>query len=196
VFDINGPDGFDGISGYANERIPLIVINSGMPNTERRRFTHMHELAHLVANAHFSKALSSHDKEKLCNDFASEMLLPTQVIENELGRKSRISLQELRMIQMTYGISIDAIIYSLKRIGIINDKRYRRFCIIKNSSPEFKSAVEESRYIEPSAAQNYDEEYYHVLVYSALAQELISISKASQLLGCSTKEVESQLYAI
>jgi transcriptional regulator with XRE-family HTH domain len=96
VFDITGPNGFDGISGYANESTPLIVVNSNIANTERRRFTHMHELAHLLANTHFDEALSNHDKEHLCNDFASEMLLPTQVIEKEFGHKSRISFQELK----------------------------------------------------------------------------------------------------
>jgi Zn-dependent peptidase ImmA (M78 family)/transcriptional regulator with XRE-family HTH domain len=196
VFDIKGPDGFDGISGYVNEFTPLVVVNSNMPNTERRRFTHMHELAHLLANVHFDKTLSKHDKERLCNDFASEMLLPAQVIENEFGHKSRISIQELKKIQITYGISIDAIVYSFKRLGIISDKRYRIFCIRKNTSPEFKTMVEETRYIEPSAKMNYDDESYQVLVYSALAQNLISLSKASQLLRCSTQEVESQLYAI
>lgn len=196
VFDIKGPDGFDGISGYANERTPLIVVNFDITSSERRRFTHMHELAHLLANVHFDEALSNHEKEHLCNDFASEMLLPTQVIEEEFGHKSKISFQELKRIQITYGISIDAIVYSLKRLGIISDKRYRNFCIKKNISLEFKEIIEESRYIEPSASTNYDDELYKTFVFSALAQGLISSSKASQLLKCSIQDVESQMYEI
>lgn len=196
VFEIDGPSGFDGISGFANGDTPLMVINANMPNTERRRFTHMHELAHLLANQSFDKSLSNHDKEKLCDTFASEMLLPSDVVESEFGNKLKISVHELKRVQKTYGISIDAIIYSFKRLGIFNDNRYRSYCIKKNTTPKFKSIVEETRYREPESDKNYDDELYHSLVYNALAQELISMSKAAQLLNCSTLEVESNLYAI
>lgn len=196
VFEIDGPKGFDGISGFANDYIPIIVINSSMQNTERRRFTHMHELAHLLANRSFDKSLSNHDKEKLCDAFASEMLLPSKVIESEFGNKSKIAVNELIRVQKTYGISIDAIIYSFKRLGIFNDNRHKNYCIRKNTDPQFKTTVEQSRYVEQVSDKNYDDELYQSLVYSALAQELISSSKAAQLLNCSTPEVESNLYAI
>lgn len=196
VFEIDGPDGFDGVSGYANNDIPLMVINVNMPNTERRRFTHMHELAHLLANSSFDESLSNHDKEKLCDAFASEMLLPSEVVESEFGSKSKISIQELIRIQKMYGVSIDAIIYSFKRLGIFNENRHRSYCIRKNTNSKFKAYVEESRYTEPSSDKNYDDEFYESLVYSALAQELISISRAAQLLNTSISEVESKSHAL
>lgn len=195
VLEIEGPKGFDGISGYAKGSIPLMVINSNMKNTERQRFTHMHELAHLMANSSFDENLSNHDKEKLCDAFASEMLLPTDVVQSEFGSKTKISIQELMRIQKTYGISIDAIVYSLKRVGILNESRHRAYCIKKNTKPEFKALVEMSRYDEPSSDKNYDDDFYQELVYRALAQELISISKAAQMLNRSTLEIESNSYA-
>lgn len=195
VFEIEGPEGFDGISGYAKDTIPLMVVNSNMKNTERRRFTHMHELAHLMANTSFDVNISNHEKEKLCDAFASEMLLPSDVLQSEFGKKSKISIQELIRIQKIYGISIDAIVYSLKRLGILNENRHRGYCIRKNTKPKFKALVEMSRYEEPSSDKNYDDELYQELVYSALAQELISISKAAQMLNRSTLEVESNSYA-
>lgn len=194
VFEIDGPEGFDGISGYANNDIPLMVINANMSNTERRRFTHMHELAHLLANSSFEEGLSNHDKEKLCDAFASEMLLPTEVIEFEFGSKSKISVQEVIRIQKIYGVSIDAIVYSFKRLGIFNENRHRSYCIKKSTNPKFKKYVEESRYIESSSDQNYDDEFYEGLVYSALAQELISTTKAAQLLRTSIQDIESKLH--
>lgn len=195
VFEIDGPEGFDGISGHAGENISLMVINSKITNTERRRFTHMHELAHLLANSSFEENLSNHEKEKLCNAFASEMLLPSKVIETEFGSKSKISVQELKKIQKIYGISIDAIVYAFKRLGIFNENRYRGYCIRKNTSSKFKNYVEESRYVEPASNQDYNEDYYESLVYSALAQELISTSKAAQLLNTSIHDVESNINA-
>jgi Zn-dependent peptidase ImmA (M78 family)/DNA-binding XRE family transcriptional regulator len=195
VFEIEGPEGFDGISGYAEGTIPLMVINSNMQNTERRRFTHMHELAHLLVNSSFDENLSNHDKEKLCDAFASEMLLPSDEIQSEFRGKTRIPVQELIRVQKNYGISIDAIVYSFKRLGIFNENRHRSYCIKKNSKPKFKTLVETSRYEEPSSGKNYDEDFYQELVYSALAQELISISKAAQMLNLSTLEVEANSYA-
>lgn len=195
VFEINGPEGFDGISGYAKGSIPLMVVNSNMQNTERRRFTHMHELAHLLVNSAFDEHLSNHDKEKLCDAFASEMLLPSEVIQSEFGSKTKISVQETIRIQKIYGISIDAIVYSFKRLGIFNENRHKSFCIKKNTKPKFKALVEESRYIEPSSDKTYDNELYQGMVYSALAQELISLSKAAQMLNCSILEVEASSYA-
>lgn len=195
VFEIDGPEGFDGISGHAGDNLSLIVINANIQNTERRRFTHMHELAHLLANTSFDTGLSNHDKEKLCNAFASEMLLPSKVVESEFGSKSKISIQELKKMQKTYGISIDAMVYSFKRLGIFNENRYRSYCIKKNTNSKFKDFVEESRYVEPSSYKDYDEDYYESLVYSALAQELISTSKAAQLLNVSIHDVESNIYA-
>lgn len=195
VFEIDGPEGFDGISGVASDNIPLMVINKNIWNIERRRFTQMHELAHLLANASFDKGLSQHDKEKLCDAFASEMLLPSEVIENEFGSKTKISVQELKRIQKIYGISIDAIAYSFKRLGIFNENRHRDYCIKKNMDPKFKAWVEKSRYIEPLSTKDYDEEFYEGLVYSAVSQELISKSKAAQLLNTSVTEIESKSYS-
>lgn len=195
VFGIDGPEGFDGISGYANGNIPLMVINSNINNIERRRFTHMHEFAHLLANSSFEEKLSNHEKEKLCDVFASEMLLPSEVVESEFGSKSKITIQGLKKIQVIYGISIDATMYSLKRIGIINENRHRNYCIQKNSNHGFKTSVEESRYSEPLSNNEYDDDFYEDLVYQALNQELISPSKAAQLLNTSIHEIENKSYA-
>lgn len=195
VFEISGPEGFDGISGYAKGTIPLIVVNSNMQNTERRRFTHMHELAHLLANSAFAENLSNHDKEKLCDAFASEMLLPSEIVQTEFGSKIKISIQEAIRIQNLYGISIDAIVYSFKRLGIFNESRHKGYCIKKNTKPKFKALVEMSRYVEPSSEKTYDDELYQGMVYSALAQDLISLSKAAQMLNRSTLEVEANSYS-
>lgn len=195
VFRVDGPNGFDGISGKANDSVFLMVVNKNVDHTERCRFTHMRELAHLLANESFSDTLTQHEKERMCDAFASEMLLPSEVVEQVFGHKTRISFQELEKVQKTYGISIDAIVYSLKRLGILSDKRHRYFCMQKNMNPKLKADIEKSRYVEPETERNYDGDHYQVLVYSALAQDLISTSKAAQLLECSITEVESKQVA-
>ena len=195
VFEVDGPDGFDGVSGDANDSIWVIVLNNEKKHVERKRLTTLHEFAHLLANNAFDTTLSQNEKEKLCNVFASEMLLPSQVLVDAFGTKSKISFQELISVQCTYGLSIDAIMYSLKSLSIISDKRHRSFCIQKNMSSKFKSKVEESRFKEKENSCCSDSEAYTNMVYSALAQELITPSRAAELLSIPVSDVQSQSLA-
>lgn len=196
VFEINGPDGFDGISGKANDAIMVIVTNKDVQHPERNRLTLFHELAHLIVNEAFSVKLTNYEKECLCNVFASEMLMPSAILENAFSYKSQIAFQELVKIQTTYGISIDAVMYSLKRLGVVSDKRYRSYCIKKNIRPDFKGAVELSRYVATDSSIAYSSDSYKMLVYSALAQDLITPVRACELLECDMTEIETHNVAL
>ncbi|MCF0220536.1 MAG: ImmA/IrrE family metallo-endopeptidase [Muribaculaceae bacterium] len=196
VFEIEGPDGFDGVSGAANETTWIIVLNKKKEHVERKRFTSFHEYGHLQANKLFEKTLSKHDKEKLCDAFASEMLLPSQVLLDLFAYKSKLSFKELVAVQVKYGISIDAIMFSLKRLGIVSDKRYRSYCIRKNMNKDFKNVVELSRFEEKDYNSKSDTERFNLMVYSALAQELISASKAAEMLECNVAVVNENSITI
>ena len=196
VFEVDGPEGFDGVSGAANETTWIIVLNKNKSHVERARFTTFHEYAHLQANKLFEEQLSNHDREKLCDAFASEMLMPSQVLLDLFRHKSRISFKELEAVQLKYGISIDAIIYSLKRLGIISDKRHRAYCMNKNMNKDFKATMEQSRYREKYYSEKSDTEKYNIMVYSALAQELISPAKAAEFLECSIDEINKNSISV
>lgn len=196
VFDVSGPDGFDGVSGAANASTWIIVLNKEKTHVERRRLTALHEYGHLIANKYFSDRLTNKEKENMCTLFASEMLLPSHILLEIFKGKSKISLQELMSLQCVYGISIDAIMYSMKRIGVISDKRYRSYNILKNMKPYFKKETEESRYKEKSSEFVDEKGTYQTMVYSALAQELITPAKASEFLGCSISEVQTKAFAL
>lgn len=192
VFDVACPDGFDGVSGAANASTWIIVLNKEKTHVERRRLTALHEYGHLVANKHFSDSLTNKEKESMCNLFASEMLLPSQILLDFCKGKSKISWRELMSLQCVYGISIDAIMYSMKRAGIISDKRYRSYNILKNMKPALKKEAEESRYKEKTSEFVDEKGTYQTMVYSALAQELITPAKAAEFLGCSVSEVQTK----
>ena len=100
------------------------------------------------------------------------------------------SIPAIYSLTINFGISVDAIVYKLKDIGIIGEKRYRGFCIQKNKRPDFKKRIEESRYEEKSTTR------FQAMVYSALAQDLISTSKAATLLGVSINKVRNSATAI
>ncbi len=73
---------FDGLSGWADERIPIIVVNKYF-TIERKRFTALHELGHLLLN--FAEELDPKFIEKLCQRFAGAILIPRETFFNELG---------------------------------------------------------------------------------------------------------------
>lgn len=104
--------------------------------------------------------------------------------------KTKISLKELTFVQESYGISIDAIMYKLQELGIISEKRYKNFQIRKNKSDVLKRAVEESRFKEIRISR------FPAMVYSALAQQLITTSKAASMLGCSMTTIRNNVNVI
>lgn len=177
------PSEFLGVSGIINEKYWIIVLNNSDPYIERRRLTTMHELCHLLYNDNFSDQLSAHEKEKLCNAFANEMLLPGVKLKSLFNGKSLIAIEELISLSRNYGISVDAIVYKLKELDIIGEKRYRNFFILKNVYPDFKERIERPRYHEEETTR------FQTMVYSALGQELITNSKAASLLGVSINDV-------
>ena len=87
VIEFDAPCEFDGLSGTAGEDI-VIVLNSNIQPTERKRFTALHELGHLIMN--FDESVDEKAKEKLCHAFASEFLIPSEVFKDIIGDISKI----------------------------------------------------------------------------------------------------------
>lgn len=176
---------FDGLSGFINKVNPVIIVNKNA-TAERQRFTALHELGHLLLN--FAPDVIDKEKERLCNVFANEMLIPTSEFIRLIGvSRKDISLQELIPIQMQFGISIDALMYKARDTGIITEQRYKGYCIKKNSSSDFNAQIKETRYPREQSRR------FLGLVYKAISQEIISISKASSLLNRPVNEIRSSL---
>ncbi|MCK4766401.1 MAG: ImmA/IrrE family metallo-endopeptidase [Candidatus Aminicenantes bacterium] len=164
---------FDGLSTVIQD-IPVIVINKNFDNV-RKRFTALHELAHLIFR--FDSKLDPREIEKMCHYFAGAFLMPKEIFVKDFsGSRSMISLFELVKIKENYGISIQALMARAKDLHIITANRYKDFCIKFGKSGYRKS--------EPG---NYPvNEYsnrFELLIYRALSEEIISFSKASSLSG-------------
>lgn len=126
VFEVTKHYDFIGFSGWAGD-IPIIVLNVINNNLSRRRFTALHELAHLVLSFEFED-----DKElveRLCNHFAGAMLLVEDAVEKYFSNiyNGGITLRELKMIKLIYGISIQAIILRVKSLNYIDWDTYHRW---------------------------------------------------------------------
>ena len=171
VIELKADNGFDGLSGWANSHIPVIVLNQEF-TLERKRFTALHELAHLVLV--FEEALSGKERESLCHRFAGAMLIPRETFFREFGEKrSNISIAELIPLREEYGISIQALMRRAYDLRVVSDSAYHQFC--RQISP---NRMEEGlgRYTGKEHSDRFEQ-----LVYRAAAEEIISLSKAANL---------------
>lgn len=171
VIEIDGTSGFDGLSGHVGE-VPFIVINSSVP-TDRKRFTALHEFAHLILR--FPDSTEEKEREKLCHAFGGAFLMPCAVLLRELGSvRSEISYYELGALKAQYGISMQAIMYRARVCGIISEYAYQAFSIDvsrrgwrRNEPGEYPLAERPQRFMQ--------------LIHRALSEGAISLSKAAEL---------------
>ena len=170
VIELDEDSRFDGLSGWANDGIPFLVINKNF-TVERKRFTTLHELGHLLLN--FPNNVSKKNRENLCHAFADSMLIPNNVFVERW--KSMHSVEELIKIEEKYGISIQAIVAKAKALGEIDNNRYVEFrkMISKNRKEEGLGKYQ--------GIENSDR--FKQLVYDATSEGLISMSKASYYLN-------------
>lgn len=176
---------FDGLSTVVDEKYYVIVINKSMP-IERKRFTILHELGHLLLNLGH---LSEKEKESYCHAFASEMLLAYRNLIIEFGNKrNKIAFNELKNNQEKYGISISAIMYKLGEAKVISQEMFAGFFKRLNFDPSLKQAVEMSRFEGDENSSRYEN-----LVYRAVSEEFISLSKASSLLQVPLEELKNSI---
>ena len=185
VLETEAPLSFDGLSAVVNDDIRVVVLNN-RHSPERRRFTACHELGHLVLA--FDSVISEKEEEKLCHVFASELLLPESVFRILIGTsRACLSYQEMKALQLRYGISCDALMYKAMDSGIISEAKYRAFCIHRNTNTAFRTMVEKSCWPEDVSVR------YSSLVFRALSDELITLSKAAELLGESVESIREKL---
>jgi len=161
---ITGSDEFDACIFMANNT-PVIVVREDIPG-DRQRFNLCHELGHLVL-----KFKGDLGEEKASHRFATAFLLPAESARFELGHsRSNIDLKELELLKHKYGLSMQALIYRAKDLGIISDsfaknyfKRFRQKQWYRNEPGEpYK----------PEKPQRMER-----LIYRALAEDIISRSK-------------------
>ncbi len=187
IYEVEGDKKFDGLSGKAGN-IPAIVLNMEQPS-DRKRFTALHELGHLILD--FSAAqYDPKGKEKACLDFAGAMLLPKQVLFQELGEKrTRVRLDELKEIKKRFGISCVAIMKRAEKLGIFGAPQMQRFWILWNKCG-FRTE-DPGEWCMPEQAERFEQ-----LVLRAATEKLISETKGAALMNTPLTEFRSHLRAL
>jgi Zn-dependent peptidase ImmA (M78 family)/transcriptional regulator with XRE-family HTH domain len=176
VVEIKADLAFDGLQTLVNGNIPVLAYNGiKHQKPDRIRFTLLHELGHLLLN--IDQSLSHKEKETLCHQFASAMLLPEETIRKELGdHRNRLSLQELGNLKRQYGISIQAIAMRARAVGIVSESYISQFFFMMTHNGWRVNEPEDYDYQGKETTCRFEQ-----LLYRALVEEQISISKAASL---------------
>ncbi len=184
VLEIDGPAGFDGLATYAGDSVAIIVVNQHL-TTERKRFTALHELGHLLLQ--FAPDTTAREQETCCHRFAGALLIAAQVVRRELGPdcRPRIDLQELVPLKEYYGISVQALMARASALCLITDHAYKSFCIAARQNKleqgwgEYVGKEHSGRAVR--------------LAHQAVARDLLSLSKAADLAGQPLPEFRAQM---
>jgi Zn-dependent peptidase ImmA (M78 family)/transcriptional regulator with XRE-family HTH domain len=168
---IAAPVKFDALTMRYNEEHPLIIVNKTFPG-DRQRLSLAHELGHMVLQLD-----EGIDEEEAAFRFAGAFLIPRETAIMELGPKRRmLDLRELYVLKHKYGISMGALIYRAKNLGIISEAAADRHWIEMRTK---KWHLEEpGKQIEPEIPTHFE-----LLLLRALTEHKISQSRFDELRG-------------
>ncbi len=187
VLEIELHEDFSGMSTWVGSEIPVIVVNKRLDDRlYRKRFTALHELGHLFLNI---RHLSEKDQERFCDAFAGALLLPAEPLREKLGRNRRTLLEnEMVLLKQEFGISVRAVLFRAKQAGIISEHEFltQMIAISKRHS---KKGEPGGDYIGSEQASR-----FRHLLYRALAEEVISESKAAALAGKRLAEFRDEIH--
>jgi Zn-dependent peptidase ImmA (M78 family)/DNA-binding XRE family transcriptional regulator len=166
-----------GVTCFVNtsngQKIPVIVTSAQVTG-ERQRFTFIHELGHLL----LEKSSSELNFEKVCDKFAGAFLMPERFLWDALGKsRSSISVGELVSLKKFLGVSVQAIVYRCKDLGIINEYTYKLLYKEFSNRGWLKPP-----YKEPNAIDIEKPQRFKRLCLRALAEGLITEKKASEIM--------------
>lgn len=177
---LDAPDSFDGLAAWSGD-IPVIVFNKNR-HIVRRRFTALHELAHLLFRC---EAATPRDNEKLAHAFAGAFLFPKESFLRAFGEKrTHFTERELLDMKEYFGISVGAIMARARGLDVISEFTYKNFCI----------AWSKYRIDEPGAYRSKEEPArFRQLLDRAVSEEVITMSKAAELAGKSYNELSKEM---
>jgi len=185
IIEVQAPAAFVGLSGWAGQ-IPFVVLNQSLnEDLCRKRFTLLHELAHLLLD--FEK-VPPKEEEEFCNAFAGAVLVPEDTLRREFFTTSGKKLKSLTPREMVdfkeiNGISIAALLKRAEAVDLVTPQTSREFWI-KYSMAGYKTKGEPGKY----AGVERPTRFRHLLL-RAVADEIISLSKAAVLANTTIESI-------
>jgi len=172
------------VRGPGNRRLPVIVMNE-RDTGERQRFTLAHEIGHIVMEV----AGDEKTAERAAHRFSGAFLMPAAMLWAEVGRhRSSLSFGELFALKRLFGVSVQAIVYRCKDLGIIDQTALQRY---------FKKFGQlgwrRPPYPEPAPLPREEPRRFRRLCYRALAEGAISEAQAAEMLRISVQDLNNEM---
>ena len=104
------------------------------------------------------------------------------------ARRTSIGWSELFSLKRLFGVSVQALVYRCRDLGIINEALFRR--LFQNMS---KQGWRSPPYREPQEIPSEEPTRFERLCSRALAEKVISEAKAAELLGISVRELHGRM---
>jgi Zn-dependent peptidase ImmA (M78 family) len=101
---------------------PIVVLWGEKEDKARARFDAAHELAHLVL--HPEAEPGNKILEGQADAFAAAFLMPREYIYTQLPR--RVDFRRLLELKLQWGVSLGALLYRARTLGVIGESSYRR----------------------------------------------------------------------
>lgn len=169
-------------------KLPVIVVNR-LFSLERRRLTLVHELAHRLIDPN---SLSDKDEEKAATMFGGALMMSREHLLREVGKhRNALGYRELIGLKRLYRVSGAALLMRLRQLGVISESTL----VYAFQGLARGWRTQEPEPLEPEADRGQWERprRFERLCYRALAEGLISMSKAAELLRLPAPQVEAGL---
>ena len=182
--DIAGIDGLTARVRREDGSAASVIVVNREHWGERQRFTIAHELGHMVLDV-----APKIDEEKAAHRFAGAFLMPAETLRAEIGRRrSSVGWDELFDLKRIFGVSVQALTYRCKDLGIVGPALFRRLF------DEFsRRGWRKPPYREPHPMAGEEPRRFERLCLRALAEGAISEAKAAELLGSSVHELNRRM---
>jgi Zn-dependent peptidase ImmA (M78 family) len=174
--------------GKGQSDLPVIVVNDQF-SLERRRLTLAHELAHRLID---TDCLSEKDEEKAASLFAGAFLMPREHLLREVGKqRNALGYKEILDLKRVYRVSGMALLMRLRQLDVISESTliYAFQTIARGWRTQEPDELEKPA----KRGQRERAQRFERLSYRALAEGLISLNKAAELLRLPLSEVEAGL---
>ncbi len=174
------------VSRDGSADVPVIVVNK-KHSLERRRLTLIHELAHrLLCVPGDEKAT-----EKAANRFAGSFLINKVHLLGLIGRSRRaFGSREILTLKKTYRVSAAAMWYRIRQVGYVTESQYEYGC--RTFARGWRGKVEPEE-LEDERGTLELPTLFERKCHAALAEGMVSLVKAAELLDQPVDQVERDL---
>jgi Zn-dependent peptidase ImmA (M78 family)/DNA-binding XRE family transcriptional regulator len=186
VIELEGDGTLQSTSGWISNKCPVMAFATTHTGTPEKRLTALRELGHLMLNFH--EKLSDKQRERLCDRFASALLMPAGYFGECIGEKrEHIPAVELSVLGAVFGVPVRSIVGRATDLGIVSEHFSR------SNNPRLLPEPLETKKQKHIIATGETAKRFRLLLYRAVAEEIISTSRAAELADIRLADLRDEL---